>query len=348
MNISLIVYPYKIGNGTGKGVNRYVWELFNHMKKYDVNYNIISCNYSPTTIGKIKNEILMYKRCKVSREEVYHAVVPYGGKFVAVNRKEPLITTIHDMLPYYGFRNNIFKNLYDKLAIKLCVKKSKILIVSSLFVKKEIISIFGVNSKKIRIIPYGLDHSMFFPMKIRRDHKIKKILYIGEITFNKGIDTLLEAFEIIRKTRKDVKLLLGGKRGKDYSKFEELVKKLKIKDYIENIGFVPEKKLPYYYNISDIFVFPSRVGFSLSILEAMACGVPVIAGRSLDAPEFVDDAGILVDPDDPFKLCKEILRVLENKNVRNELSKKGIARAKLFSWDSMAAKTFDLYRELYD
>jgi len=108
---------------------------------------------------------------------------------------------------------------------------------------------------------------------------------------------------------------------------------------VEFLGFVPETDLAELYASAALMVFPSRYGFGLSSLEAMACGTPVVVAATLDAPEFVSDAGLLVTPGDADELAASIERILAEPALREELSTKGIARAAQYSWAATAEKT---------
>jgi glycosyltransferase involved in cell wall biosynthesis len=97
------------------------------------------------------------------------------------------------------------------------------------------------------------------------------------------------------------------------------------------LGFIPEKYLPFYYNLADVFVFPSYLDFSLSLLEAMACGTPTIASDALDSPEIVGDGGILVKTGDVIQLANTLIKVITDDEYREILRKKGLERAKEFT-----------------
>ena len=109
-------------------------------------------------------------------------------------------------------------------------------------------------------------------------------------------------------------------------------------------GYVPEEELPLVYNAADLFVYPSLYeGFGLPILEAMACGVPVITSNLSSMPEVAGDAGILVDPNDVNALADAMTRVLTDRVLRATLAAKGLARARSFSWERMAQETLAVY-----
>jgi glycosyltransferase involved in cell wall biosynthesis len=168
------------------------------------------------------------------------------------------------------------------------------------------------------------------------------VLYLGEVSRGKGVDVLIHAFAEIERELPETKLLICGKPNRDQPGLEELCRSLELKN-VEFRGFVPEAELPEYYARATVMTFPSRYGFGLSSLEAMACGTPVVVAATLDAPEFVGDGGLLARPEDPHDLARQIRRLLEDQPFRDELSQKGIARARLFSWAEMAKNTREVY-----
>jgi glycosyltransferase involved in cell wall biosynthesis len=112
-------------------------------------------------------------------------------------------------------------------------------------------------------------------------------------------------------------------------------------------GYVPDEDLSALYSGARAFVFPSLYeGFGLPLLEAMQCEVPVIASNTTSIPEVVGDAGILVDPKDVDALCQALLDLLTDNSLSQELKRKGLERAKLFSWDKSAADTVEVYKRI--
>jgi len=160
---------------------------------------------------------------------------------------------------------------------------------------------------------------------------------VGEVSRSKGVDVVLNAFAQVKKTIPDAELVIGGK-GRDRAELEELSRSLGLTG-VEFSGFVPEADLPELYASAAVMLFPSRYGFGLSSLEAMASGTPVVVARTLDAPEFISDAGLMVTPGDAQELASSITRILTEPALREELSTKGIARAAQYSWQATAAKT---------
>jgi len=175
------------------------------------------------------------------------------------------------------------------------------------------------------------------------------ILYVGTLEPRKNIPTLIHAFAKVKKDGFPQKLLLIGGKGWKYEEIFSAINELSLTDQILIPGYVPDEDLVYFYNVADLFVYPSLYeGFGLPPLEAMACGTPVITSNKSSLPEVVGDAALLVDPLDVRALAGAIERVLANEELRAQLSERGLKRAKFFSWKKTAERTWEVYRAVGD
>jgi glycosyltransferase involved in cell wall biosynthesis len=112
------------------------------------------------------------------------------------------------------------------------------------------------------------------------------------------------------------------------------------------VGFIPEGQLRSAYVHADLTAFPSRYGFGLATLESMACGTPTVSGRTLDAPEFIGDAGLMADPNDAGELATQIIRGLVDSELRENLIRRGLEKSGAYHWQQMAVETAAVYRTL--
>jgi len=125
------------------------------------------------------------------------------------------------------------------------------------------------------------------------------------------------------------------------------VQRLELEHYVRFTGYVEEEDLPALYNGADLFVFPSLYeGFGLPVLEAMACGTPVVTSNTSSLPEVAGDAALLVDPYDVEEIATAMRRILEDEALTAELRAKGLARAKEFSWERTARETIAVYEKV--
>lgn len=174
------------------------------------------------------------------------------------------------------------------------------------------------------------------------------ILFVGTLEPRKNIPTLLRAFALAKKRGAlPHALVIAGARGWRYENIFRTVEELGIKDHVIFLGYVPDEDLPALYSGADLFAFLSLYeGFGLPVLEAMACGTPVLVSNTSALPEVVGDSGVLVAPNDVEQAATEMLRILTDAELRRELSARGLERAKLFSQERFARGILRVYEEV--
>jgi glycosyltransferase involved in cell wall biosynthesis len=173
------------------------------------------------------------------------------------------------------------------------------------------------------------------------------ILFVGTLEPRKNVQTLLQAFAHMRAEppRPDVSLVIAGGNGWGKENYLASVDALKLRDHVRFTGFVADDHLPDLYRGALLFVYPSLYeGFGLPVLEAMACGTPVITSDRTSLPEVAGDAALLVDPTRPEALAAAMSSVLSDSALHQALRAKGLARARAFTWDAVAQQTLALYR----
>jgi len=172
------------------------------------------------------------------------------------------------------------------------------------------------------------------------------ILYVGTIEPRKNLPTLIEAFAR-RRTAGDLphQLVCAGPYGWLSRDIEALIERLGVRDAVKFTGYVPFADLPAIYNLAEAFVFPSIYeGFGLPVIEAMACGTPVITGRVAALDEVAGDAAACLDRLDVDTLGEALVALTRSRGRREELARRGIERARTFSWERAAAETLAVYR----
>ena len=269
----------------------------------------------------------------------------------------PTVTTIHDV----SFkRHPEFFKLKDRLildwAVKRASKKAARIIAPSQHTKKELVQLYRIDPAKITVTYEGVD-AQFRPMDrqvaralVGEKHGIHSpfILTLGVIQPRKNLGRLLDAFSALKgNLESEHKLVIVGKQGWKEADLQGRIAALGLAKNVVLTGYVPYEDLPALYNAADVFVYPSVYeGFGLPPLEAMACGTPVITGNQSSLPEVVGEAGLMVDPFDPEAFTDAMARVLSSESLRSEMSSRGLAQAKKFSWDRMAQETVAVYHSL--
>ncbi len=267
------------------------------------------------------------------------------------------IVTIHDLIPLKQSKfmtqqaaSTLRKNLH------ISINRADIIITVSKFTKGEIVELFNIPEEKIRVVYNGIA-PIFQPIKdkikiesIKAKYNVKGpyLLFVGNIEPRKNLETLIHAcVRLWNSTIYKYPLLVVGHKDWFYKNVWEVVRKLKAEDAVIFTGVVDNDDLPFLYSGADVFVFPSLAeGFGIPVIEAMACGTPVIAANCTSLPEIVADAGLLVDPLNSEDLAESIHSVLSKISLRQKLIEKGIERAKIFSWERTAMETLGLYQEI--
>ncbi|MBL7206312.1 MAG: glycosyltransferase family 4 protein [Candidatus Aenigmarchaeota archaeon] len=258
-------------------------------------------------------------------------------------------------------------SLKSKMAFKINVRgmsKAKRIIVASENTKRDFLKYTGIPENKIKVIYAGVSHKnfkryspksyenarAFVREKCNVNDNEKLLLYVGGEQPRKNIPTLLKAVKMIKTP---IKLLIIGPRDygeRNHEELVNLVKHLDIENKIIFAGNFPHDSLPDYFNAADLFVFPSYYeGFGLPPLEAMSCGLPVITTGCSSLPEVVGDAAIkITDPFDDKILAEKIDLVLTDKNLRENMIKKGLEQSKKFSWKKYAKDVSETCMEIWN
>lgn len=229
------------------------------------------------------------------------------------------------------------------------VAHPRLMIAASQAARDEFIQHYAVRPERIVTVPLGIDTHHFR----RRDSKEMRkslgldgkrvILYVGFSTPRKGVEYLGQALDGLGP---DTRLLLVGKWEKGYRDTFYRSLSAEARSRVVEAGYVADDLLPVYYSLADVFVFPSLLeGFGLPVVEAMACGTPVIATNTSSLPEVVGDAGLLVPPMDPRALAQALQTLLGDDELRQRLGQRGRERAEgIYSREHMVAGTLEAYR----
>jgi glycosyltransferase involved in cell wall biosynthesis len=266
----------------------------------------------------------------------------------------PAIVTIHDLsFLRYPAWHSAARRAYLAPITRLSAHRAGYIIAVSQSGKDEIQGLLGIPAEKITVIYNGVAEA-FHPsppealraFRARHHPPERYIFYLGTLEPRKNLETLLRAYARLPQ-RGTVKLVLAGGRGWMYDSALALIEALNLTDNVILPGYLASDLLPMWYNAADVFAYPSLYeGFGMPLLEAMACGTPVIASDASALPEVVGDAGVLVPPTDVEAWTEALVGLLESPSQRAELAAQGLARARLFTWEQSARQTAAAYRRL--
>jgi len=214
--------------------------------------------------------------------------------------------------------------------------------------KNDMIRYLNIPDWKIHVVHNGYDENY---RKVQNAQWIREkysggkpyLLFVGTLEPRKNVSALIRAFYNLR--REDLRLILAGNRGWDTEAIDHLIEELKLKEKVIIPGYVPEADLIALYNMAEIFVYPSLYeGFGIPLIEAMACGAPVITSNTSSMPEVIGDAGLLINPAEVDDLTAKMKRVLSDDSLRKRMVEAGTRRAKNFGWAKCARETREVYK----
>jgi glycosyltransferase involved in cell wall biosynthesis len=266
------------------------------------------------------------------------------------------VATVHDLTTFLApERHTAARRTYLRWMIPRACRRADAIIAVSESTRDDLVKFLRVPPGKISVIHLGVAES-FRPvedadtlLQVRRKYGLpeKFILYLGLVEPRKNLGTLVAAYREAEEVNREFSLVLAGSLGWDYQPLIRQIRSSAAGDRILLPGYIRAEDLPAVYSASSLFVYPSLYeGFGLPVLEAMACGTPVITSNVSSLPEVAGEAALLVDPRSPHELAAAMRKLLANEDVRKSFSERGLVRARSFSWSQTARKTLEVYAQL--
>jgi len=261
------------------------------------------------------------------------------------------VVTVHDLgYLYYPEAHRLLDRLYLDLSTRYNARAATHLIADSSATKRDLIERYGTDPDKITVVYPGYDDMVFQPVRDEKALEAVKakygiagdyILFVGTLQPRKNLTRLIKAYWKLKAG--SWKLVIAGKKGWLYREIFQQVEKLGLEGKVVFTGYVPEGDLPTLLSGARLFVVPSLYeGFGLPVLEALACGTPVVCSNVSSLPEVAGDAALLVDPLDVEGLAAAMERVLGDESLRAELMERGFEQVRKFSWEKCARETLDV------
>jgi glycosyltransferase involved in cell wall biosynthesis len=257
----------------------------------------------------------------------------------------PFVFTLHDL---HHLRvpedSSVAKRAYYRHIIRPACQRAAFVLTVSEFSKQEIMEWSGVREDKVVNVRNGVGPP-FVREGTKHDPGYPYLLYVGSTRPNKNLPRLLTAFAI-SKVLNEVRLILAGRY---CLSIESEIERLGLQGKVTARRCDSDEELASLYRGARALVFPSLYeGFGLPVLEAMACGTPVLASNVTAVPEVAGDAALLVDPTDVRAIAEGIERIVQDEELRSSLREKGIRRASLYSWDETARRTWEVLQSAMD
>jgi len=329
---------YSLGRNLS-GVGVYSREMLHGLASAHPSEEFLCC-YRP-------HRFLRAYREKLPRNAVRRLLVgaPPGDVFHALNqrldaRARRAVTTFHDLFVFIAdYSSPDFRARFTDQA-RRAAELSDAIIAVSRFTASQVETLLHVPAERIRVVPHGVRIAV--ESAIPRE---KLVLFVGAIQRRKNVARLVKAFEHLPDPWRLA--LAGAPDG--FGAAEELraVHDSSRRAAIDVLGYVSAANLENLYRRASIFAFPSLdEGFGMPVLEAMAHGVPVISSNTSAMPEVAGDAALLINPRDPDALAGALTRLADDETLRDDLIRRGLARARQFTWESGIEKTWAIYHEI--
>lgn len=367
MRIGIDAFPAVKSYG---GVGNYACSLLNALTKYNFDVEIYA--YIPKGflgVAREKNREVYnsiqwkevsqwtYKRQgRLDQLDLFH-----GTNFKCqISGRYGNVLTIHDLWldrhPEYS--KKLFGQRFSYNRTRERVHQCARVIAVSNFTSLEVQDLYGISEEKISVIPHGVSKE-FFPdhdeetfARLRKAIGLQAypfILFLGGANPRKNHQALLRAFAKKPLLREKYVVVVVGSQKFKSSSISDTILETKLSDKVIIVEHLSSSDLRVLYSRAALFVFPSRYeGFGFPILEAMACGAPVITSNCSALPEIAGDAALLVDPNNIESLSASMLQVLHDSKLKNQLQKKGMAQKAQFSWELAAKKTVEVYKKVYE
>jgi glycosyltransferase involved in cell wall biosynthesis len=268
----------------------------------------------------------------------------------------PYIVTIYDMTLFVTPRLHRFKKLVlDRSLIPRVARRADAIITVSNSAREDIVRLLGVPRRKVKVIPGAVssdfrpitDQAQLDAVRARYSLTVPYILYVGTIEPRKNLLRLVRAFAQLKKRGLPHKLAIVGQQGWHWSPIVAEVERLGLKRDVVFTGYVPFEDLPALYSAAEAMAFPSLYeGFGLPVVEAMACGTPVVTSNSSSLAEVADGAALLVNPRSVTQMADALYNINHDPDLRADLSERGLERAAQFTWEQSARATLDLYEQV--
>jgi glycosyltransferase involved in cell wall biosynthesis len=267
----------------------------------------------------------------------------------------PFVTTCYDIEPLRHPELFSTRIVWYYRIFTIGLQRAERIFVISESTGRDLVDLLHISPERIKVTYLGVDSS-FHPVKnpdtlamVRKRYILPEryVLYLGNTMPHKNLPRLIAAMAYVHQQEPDVKLLLAGHRDKYRPIIERAIATADLENVVRFLGDILEGDLPVILNEAQVFAYPSLYeGFGLPVLEAMACGTPVVTSNCSSLPEVVGDCAIKVNPENPSAIGDGILRLLLNPAEGKHFSNAGIQRAHQFTWRSCAEKHIEVYREV--
>ncbi len=359
--------PYKTG------VGYYTEHLLRHLVGLDAGHEfvllsnraIVWSHPTPTALPVYTRHrfpirtVWMQTLLPLALRDIRPNLAHFTNSIVPLLTDVPRVVTIHDMtLSLFPHLHPWRKQILTRPLVALAARVADAIITVSESARRDIVRLLKVPESKVHVI-YEAPAPAFRPIReqrrleeVRRRYGLAQrfILYVGTIEPRKNLPRLIEAFaRLCRNNGIPHQLVLVGAHGWGYEAVFQRIESLGLRDRVRFLGYIPFEDLAPLYNLSEVFLFPSLYeGFGLPVIEAMACGTPVITSANSSFGEIAGGAVVTVDPCDVDAIAQSLKHLLDDPDLRRAVGERGLTRARRFSWQRAAERTLEVYQRVVE
>jgi glycosyltransferase involved in cell wall biosynthesis len=289
------------------------------------------------------------------QKRIENAALYHATEHLLPRLSLPTVLTVHDLIfERYPQHHKLTNRAFLRVGMPLFVRAATRIIAVSHHTAKDLNTLYGVPDAKIEVIHEGID-AKFRPATPEEIETIRQryspdrpyMLMVGTLEPRKNHRLALEAMAQLKSQGYPHRLLVVGGKGWLFEPISALVNSLGLADDVHFTGYVPDEELPALYSAATALIMPSLYeGFGFPILEAMACGAPVICSRASSLPELAGEAALFVDPHDASSLASAMRRIIDEPGLADALRTRGLAQASQFTWEATARQTAQLYLDV--
>jgi glycosyltransferase involved in cell wall biosynthesis len=362
MRIAINARSILLSNRTGIG--RYTYHLIDHLGQIDSRNEYWLHVQKKFWDTKRKVPPFPYINTHIKKDflglglkgaDVYHN--PSPGP---LNESAKIVVTVHDLIykAYPQSHTQTTLDLTEKYMQETIKKADHIICVSS-NTQEDFHRFFDFPQEKTSVIYNGVDHNIFYALDMSQKEAAKAllaqkgikepfILFTGTLEPRKNLANLAEAFAgLHQKGKFKGKLVVVGRQGWMHQPTEELIDRLKIREEMIHLGYVSDEDLRCLYNLAEVFVLPSLYeGFGFPIVEAFCCGAAAVVSNNSSCGEIAADAALTINPQSVLEIKQAIEKILEDKNLNQQLRQKALKRAQDFSFMKTAQETQKVYEQV--
>lgn len=355
----------------GGGLETYQVELVRALARIDrANEYLVYCTAAaaPDVIG-VRQDNVTYRVLQPGSRWISLPVslplqlVRDGVDFFHATMVPPPLSPKPYLLSILCFSNWAHPEFYPKNVVRrlnfllgIGIRKAEYLLCNSANLLEDIHRAFGVPRERLAVTHLGVNPTLrqLPPDEVRsfvaERYGIERpyVLFVGKHQERKNVMRVIRGYAAYREaTRSDAALVLVG-RAPEPGPIDDLIRELGLEEHVMRLAYVPFGDLPWLYGGARIFLFPSLwEGFGLPVIESMACGTPVLCSNVTSLPEVAGDAAIIVEPESVEQIAEGMIRFDTDPAFRAEMVRRGLERAKLFTWENCARATLDYYERMH-